>query len=104
MLIPDCDFCHLPQKTLGAVLFGPPNDNFQIQKLYCCIDCWQRLTIADLPASSLQKVSPKSHKEVSSFLNDLAAKYKELDRNEKAKKPRNGHPKVLKIKKNGNHQ
>ena len=99
MLIPDCDFCHLPQKTLGAILFGPPNDNFQSQKLYCCIDCWQRLTIADFPAASLQNVSPKSHKEVSSFLNGLAAKH-----NEKNKKTRNGHLKILKTKKNGNHQ
>jgi len=82
--VPNCDFCGNPQKTLGAVLFGPPNANNWCEKLHCCVDCWPRLAVLPLKRPVIiskfpDDVSPKSSVEITSFLDDLAAKQKPPD-------------------------
>jgi len=78
--VPNCDFCGNPQKTLGAVLFGPPDANNKCEKLHCCVDCWPRLTVVLPPPVIVPKFpddfAPKSTKAITHFLDDLADKQK----------------------------
>jgi len=42
MLNIKCDFCPKYLEEPGAILFGPPRDNFS-RKLHLCVDCFHRI-------------------------------------------------------------
>ena len=36
-----CDRCDEPLGVPGALIFGPPNEDSECQKIHICLSCWQ---------------------------------------------------------------
>lgn len=59
--LPDCDICEQVQVALGAVAFGPPDENGRCEKLHVCVKCWKKVKYA-LRSRSLDRLTKESQR------------------------------------------
>ena len=55
--IPPCDQCGREQRSLGALLFGPPNEDGYTLKRHICHECYSSLSTMQLTAEQEKAMS-----------------------------------------------